>query len=98
MSVDQLLAGTFKGVQEGVAYPEADARKKPILSPYIQAYRTSVTKALKQPDRPRKDAVIKAIRDQVQQMIDVGPIASRILERVAAKERHPFRPIRNPEV
>jgi hypothetical protein len=58
--VDQLLNGTFEGVRKGVAYPEADAEKEATPSPFIQAYRTSVIKALKQSDGPRKDAVIKA--------------------------------------
>ncbi len=39
-SVDQLLNGTFEGVREGVAYPEADAEKETTPSPFIQAYRT----------------------------------------------------------
>ena len=86
-SVDQLLAGTFENVREGVAYPETDARKEVTPSPFIQAYRTSVTKALKQPDGPRKDAVIKAIRDEVQQIIDVGAIAPARFESLTEKER-----------
>jgi hypothetical protein len=65
MSVNQLLAGPFEGVRERVA-PEAGAEKQPTHSPYIQAYRTSVTKALKQADGPRKDAIIKAKRNEVQ--------------------------------
>ncbi len=37
-SVDQLLNGTFEGVREGVAYPEADAEKEEATpSPYIHA-------------------------------------------------------------
>jgi hypothetical protein len=72
--MDQLLNGTFEDVRKGVAYPVADVGKEATPSSYIQAYRTSVTKALKQADGPRKDAVIKAIRDEVQQIIDVGAI------------------------
>jgi hypothetical protein len=64
-SVDQLLAGTFEGVREGVAYPETSEEQEPTPSPYIQAYRTSVTKALKQADGLHKAAVIKAIRNEV---------------------------------
>jgi hypothetical protein len=54
----------------------------------FQHYRTSVTKALRQPDGPQKDAVVKAIHDKVQQIIDVGAIA----------ERKNFPSIRNPEI
>ncbi len=99
-SVDQLLAGTFENVREGVAYPGTDARMEVTPSPYIQAYRTSVTKALKQPDGPRKDAVIKAIRDEVQQIIDVGAIAPVRFESLteAGKKGHSFTPIRNLEI
>jgi hypothetical protein len=57
------------------------------LSPYIQAHRTSVTKALKQPDGPRKDAVIKAIGDEVQQIIDVGAIAPARFESLTEVEQ-----------
>jgi hypothetical protein len=60
----QLLAGRGRTGRGG--YPETGAEKEPEPSPYIQAYRTSVTKALKQADEPRKDAVIKAIRDDLQ--------------------------------
>ncbi len=60
-SMDLLLNETFENVREGVSYPETDGRKEVTPSPFIQAYRTSATKALKQPDGPRKDAVIKAI-------------------------------------
>jgi hypothetical protein len=56
-------------------------------SPFIQAYRTSITKALKQPDGPRRDAVIKAIRDEVQQIIDVGAIAPARFELLNEGER-----------
>jgi hypothetical protein len=63
--VDQLLNGTFEKVRKGITYPETDGRKEATPSPFIQAYRTSVTKALKQPNGPRKDAVTKAIRDEV---------------------------------
>jgi hypothetical protein len=86
-SVDQLLNGTFENVREGVTYPEANGRKEVTPSPFIQAYRTSVTKALKQPDGPRKDAVIKAIRDEVQQIIDVGAIAPARFESLSEKEQ-----------
>ncbi len=86
-SVDQLLAGTFENVREGVAYPGTDARQEVTPSPYIQAYRTSVTKALKQPDGPRKDAVIKAIRDEVQQIIDVGAITPARFESLTEAEQ-----------
>ena len=85
-SVDQLLAGTFENVREGVAYPGTDAWMEVTPSPYIQAYRNSVTKALKQPDGPRKDAVIKAIRDEVQQIIDVGAIALARFESLTEAE------------
>ncbi len=86
-SVDQLLAGTFENVREGVAYPGTDKRKEVTLSPFIHAYRTSVTKALKQPDGPRKDAIIKAIRDEVQQIIDVGTIVPARFELLTEKVR-----------
>jgi hypothetical protein len=86
-SVDQLLAGTFENVRDGVTYPGTDARQEVTPSPYIHAYRTSVTKALKQPDGPRKDAVIKAIRDEVQQIIDVGAIAPARFESLSEEEQ-----------
>ncbi len=96
-SVNQLLKGTFKGVREGVAYLEADVGKVETPSPFIQAYRTSVNKALKQADRPRKDAVIKAIRNEVQQIIDVGAIATACFDSLGEEEQKRA-PIRNPEV
>ncbi len=40
-SVDQLLTGTFDGVREGVAYPEADAEKEATLSPYTSVQNLS---------------------------------------------------------
>jgi hypothetical protein len=86
-SVDQLLNGTFAKVREGVTYQETDGRKEVTPSPFIQAYRTSVTKALKQPFGPRKDAVIKAICNQVQQIIDVGAIAPARFELLSERER-----------
>ncbi len=86
-SVDQLLNGTFQNVREGVTYPETDGLKEARPSPFIQAYRTSVTKALKQPYGPRKDAVIKAIRDEVQQIIDVRAIAPARFESLSDRER-----------
>ncbi len=46
-SMDQLLSETFENVRERVTYPETDERKEVTPSPFIQAYRTSVTKALK---------------------------------------------------
>ncbi len=102
--VDQLLNGTFENVREGVMYPETDGRKEVTPSPFIQAYRTSVTKALKQPNGPRKDAVIKAIRDEVQQIIDVGAIAPARFESLSEGERrkvipsHLLFPNPNPEI
>ncbi len=87
--MNQLLTGTFEDVWEEVAYPETEAEKKPTPSSYIQAYRTSVAKALKQADGRRKDVVIKAIRDEVQQIIDVGAIAPARLESLSLQERRP---------
>ncbi len=84
-SVDQLLNGTFEDVQDGVAYPEADAGKEATSSQYIQAYRTSVKKALRQADGPHKAAVIKAIRDEMQQII--GAIALARFESLSVEER-----------
>ena len=86
-SVDQLLNGTFEGVREGVTYPEAGAEMEATPSPFLQAYRTSVVKALRQPDGPRKDAVIKAIRDEVQQIIDVGAIAPADFDLLSGEEQ-----------
>jgi hypothetical protein len=79
--------GLFENVREGVTYLGTDARMEVTPYPYIQTYRTSVTKALKQPDGSRKDAVIKAIRDEVQQIIDVGAIAPARFESQSEEEQ-----------
>jgi hypothetical protein len=86
-SVNQILAGTLKNVREGVTYSEADAKKEPTPSPYIQACITSVTKALKQAGRSQKDAVIKAIREEVQQIMDICAIALVRLESLNVEDR-----------
>ena len=100
-SVDQLLNGTFEGVREGVAYPEAGAEMEATPSPFIQAYRTSVIKALKQPDGPRKGCrhqgdTGRGTTDHRRRGDCTG--AFRFIERGGAEKGHPFSPIRNPEI